>query len=453
MSLVYAVNIKRREQCYRTQQETQKILSFEHLKIKLEVITSATNNFADDNCIGRGGFGKVYKGKLLHSKGESIVALKRLDPTFGQGNPEFWKEIIMLSLYKHENIVSLLGFCDEGNEKILVYEYASKRSLDLYLNDDDLTWIERLKICIGAARGLAYLHNPGTIGYCDPIYVETGLLTKESDVHAFGVVLFEVLCGRLCTINKKDIHQPLTGLVRRCYKEKTINEIVFHSIRDGIKPKSLEAFITIAYRCLKRNLEDRPLMTDVVRTLESALDYQVDQLNTLSLKNDGGPGLSTSKPFEDDIEAEVNSYFHQMFSGQLTVDAMIQMLARYKESSEKREQSIFECVIANLFEEHKFFNKYPESQLKAVADLFGLLIKNKLLTHLTLGIALRSVLDALRKPADSKMFSFGTIALEKFLERLVEWPQYCQHILKISHLRDTRLELVTFIEKELHKIS
>lgn len=200
-------------------------------------------------------------------------------------------------------------------------------------------------------------------------------------------------------------------------------------------------------------MEDRPLMTDVVRTLESALDYQVDQLNTLSLKNDGDPGLSTSKPFEDDIEAEVNSYFHQMFSGQLTVDAMIQMLARYKESSEKREQSIFECVIANLFEEYKFFNKYPESQLKPVADLFGLLIKNKLLTHLTLGIALRAVLDALRKPADSKMFSFGTIALEKFLELLVEWPQYCQHILKISHLRDTRLELVTFIEKELDKIS
>ncbi|KAL7599029.1 hypothetical protein Lser_V15G22758 [Lactuca serriola] len=225
----------------------------------------------------------------------------------------------------------------------------------------------------------------GTIGYCDPLYVETGLLTKESDVYSFGVVLFEVLCGRLCTSNKNDLHQPLIGLVQRYYKEKKISEIVFHDIRDGIKPKSLEAFITIAYRCLKRNLEDRPLMTDVVRTLESALEYQVDQLNTnlvstsqlskeivtLSLKNDGGPGLSTSKPFEDDIEAEVNSYFHQMFSGQLTVDAMIQMLARYKESSEKREQSIFECVIANLFEEYKFFNKYPESQLKPVADLFA----------------------------------------------------------------------------------
>ncbi|KAL7602266.1 hypothetical protein Lser_V15G22747 [Lactuca serriola] len=203
--------------------------NFGHLKIELEAIKLATNNFAEENCIGRGGFGKVYKGELVHSTGQISVALKRLDPKFGQGNPEFWKEVIMLSLYKHENIISLIGFCDEGNEKVLVYEYAPRRSLDSYLNDDDLTWIRRLNICIGAARGLAYLHNPGetqqrvlhrdikssnilldenwnakisdmglskfgpanqqytflvshtvgTLGYCDPLYIETGLLTKE----------------------------------------------------------------------------------------------------------------------------------------------------------------------------------------------------------------------------------------------------------------------------------
>ncbi|KAJ0715917.1 putative protein kinase RLK-Pelle-CrRLK1L-1 family [Helianthus annuus] len=129
------------------------ITHFEHLKIQLEPIKSATNNFADENCIGKGGFGKVYKGELLHHKGQSIVAIKRLDRRFGQGNPEFWNEIIMLYQYKHKNIVSLLGFCDESNEKILVYEYASNGSLDLYLNSDNLTWIQHLKICIGAARG------------------------------------------------------------------------------------------------------------------------------------------------------------------------------------------------------------------------------------------------------------------------------------------------------------
>nr|GEW28077.1 protein kinase, ATP binding site-containing protein [Tanacetum cinerariifolium] len=174
--------------------------------------------------------------------GQSVVAIKCLDRAFGQGDPEFWKEIIMLSQYRHDNIVSLLGFCDDCGEKILVCDYASKRSLDFYLNDEDLTWVQRLEICIGAARGLAYLHNPGKtqrrvlhrdiqssnilldenwnarivdlglskfgpanpeytflvsngvgiMGYCDPLYAETGLLTKESDVYSFGEIPFNL---------------------------------------------------------------------------------------------------------------------------------------------------------------------------------------------------------------------------------------------------------------------
>ncbi|KAL7601592.1 hypothetical protein Lser_V15G22560 [Lactuca serriola] len=230
----------------------------------------------------------------------------------------------MLSLHKHENIISLLGFCDESNEKILVYEYVFRRSLDINLNNNDLTWIRRLKICIGAARGLAYLHNPGTtqqrvlhrdikssnilidenwnakisdlglskfgpanqkytflvsntvgtIGYCDPLYAETGLLTKESDVYSFGVVLFEVLCGRLCISNENGNLQSLTSLVRRYYDENKINEIICDKIKEGINTKSLEAFTTIAYKCLNRELEERPLMTDIVMLLEIALQYQ-----------------------------------------------------------------------------------------------------------------------------------------------------------------------------------
>ncbi|XP_007052185.2 PREDICTED: CCR4-NOT transcription complex subunit 1 [Theobroma cacao] len=171
------------------------------------------------------------------------------------------------------------------------------------------------------------------------------------------------------------------------------------------------------------------------------------------LQNGGTTDSSTSDGYGDDIEAEANSYFHQMFSGQLTIDSMVQMLARFKESSVKREQSIFECMIANLFEEYRFFPKYPERQLKIAAVLFGSVIKQQLVTHLTLGIALRGVLDALRKPADSKMFLFGTKALEQFVDRLIEWPQYCNHILQISHLRATHSELVAFIERALARIS
>ncbi|EEF50313.1 ccr4-not transcription complex, putative [Ricinus communis] len=171
------------------------------------------------------------------------------------------------------------------------------------------------------------------------------------------------------------------------------------------------------------------------------------------LQNGGSADSSTPEPFSDDVEAEANSYFHQMFSGQLTIEAMVQMLARFKESPVRREQLIFECMIGNLFEEYRFFPKYPERQLKIAAVLFGSVIKHQLVTHLTLGIALRGVLDALRKPPDSKMFIFGTKALDQFVDRLIEWPQYCNHILQISHLRTTHSEIVSFIERQLARIS
>ncbi|KAI4354776.1 hypothetical protein L6164_003615 [Bauhinia variegata] len=171
------------------------------------------------------------------------------------------------------------------------------------------------------------------------------------------------------------------------------------------------------------------------------------------LQNGGTTDSSTSDVHVDDIEAEANSHFHQMFSGQLGVDSMVQMLVRFKESSVNREKSIFDCMIANLFEEYKFFPKYPDRQLRIAAVLFGSVIKHQLVTHLSLGIALRCVLDALRKPVDSKMFLFGSLALEQFVDRLIEWPQYCNHILQISHLRNTHSNIVAFIEQALARIS
>ncbi|XP_019056501.1 PREDICTED: CCR4-NOT transcription complex subunit 1-like [Tarenaya hassleriana] len=171
------------------------------------------------------------------------------------------------------------------------------------------------------------------------------------------------------------------------------------------------------------------------------------------LQNGGAKDSSASAAVGDDVEAEANAYFHQMFSGQLSVDAMVQMLAQYKDSPVKREKAIFECMIGNLFEEYRFFPKYPERQLKIAAILVGSVIKHQLITSITLGIALRGVLDALRKPADSKLFLFGTKALEQFVIRLIELPQYCNHILQISHLRSTHPELVSVIEEALVRIS
>ncbi|XP_022731110.1 CCR4-NOT transcription complex subunit 1-like isoform X16 [Durio zibethinus] len=171
------------------------------------------------------------------------------------------------------------------------------------------------------------------------------------------------------------------------------------------------------------------------------------------LQNVGTSDSSNLYGYADDIEAEADSYLSQIFYSQMPINVMIHMLSKLKESSEKREQLIFDHVIQNLLDEYRFFPRYPEKQLKIVAILFGSLIKHRLVNNLNLGIALRSVLDALRKPTDSKLFVFGTKALEQFVDRLVELPQYCSLILQISHLRGMHPELVDFAESALAWIS
>ncbi|KAL4565167.1 hypothetical protein LXL04_029252 [Taraxacum kok-saghyz] len=297
---------------------------FQHLKIPLGEIKSATDNFNNNNIIGKGGFGKVYKGILSNSKGQITAAFKRLDRYYGQGDPEFLKEIIMLSGFTHKNLISLLGFCDEDGEKILVYEYASHGSLDRHLKSTTLTWRARLKICLGAAVGLCYLHDPketqqrvihrdikssnilldkhwnakvsdmglskigpanqkhtflatnvvGTFGYIDPMYGEMSILTKESDVYSFGVVLFEVLCGRLCFENRNSHSESLVRMWKQSYKQKRLDEIIFRDLKQHMDRRSLETFSDIAYRCLHKSREERPQMSQVVEQLEIALNFQ-----------------------------------------------------------------------------------------------------------------------------------------------------------------------------------
>ncbi|XP_022867508.1 CCR4-NOT transcription complex subunit 1-like isoform X1 [Olea europaea var. sylvestris] len=291
---------------------------------------------------------------------------------------------------------------------------------------------------------------------------ESKMLTPVLDMipSYFGVRLAAVASSKELLDLEKWLGTHLSTYKEAFYEEclKFLKEVVvraqevsinrFHS-RDSLVNVYLEACSTLL----------KVLQSHSGIISSSHLSEELEKLHatylhaTGRLKNDGVADSATSDGYADDIETQANSYFHQLFSGQLTIDAMIQKLARFKESAEKRQQSIFEFMIANLFEEYKFFSKFPETQLKIAAFLFGSLIKHQLVTHLTLGIALRAVLDALRKPADSKMFIFGTKALEQFVDRLVEWPQYCNHILQISHLRGTHTELVSFIERTLARIS
>ncbi|KAJ0768843.1 putative protein kinase RLK-Pelle-DLSV family [Helianthus annuus] len=297
---------------------------FRHLEIQLEDVKAATNNFSDKP-IGSGGFGAVYKGELNLPKGRRTVAFKRLDRKYGQGDVEFWKEITLLSELNHENLASLLHFCREGDERILVYEYASHQSLDRYLDKGSLTWIQRLQICLGAAKGIAYLHDPkkmqqrvlhrdikssnillddkwtakvsdfglskitpanqprtylvssivGTPGYCDPSYYDTGILSKECDVYSFGVVLFEVMCGRLCCEFDKDklICILVNTWRNRCHEDR-LDDIIFPDLKRQINQEALSTFATIALRCLNRDHKKRPKMVEVVRELEIRLYHQ-----------------------------------------------------------------------------------------------------------------------------------------------------------------------------------
>ncbi|XP_023754077.1 receptor-like protein kinase HERK 1 [Lactuca sativa] len=297
------------------------IREFAHLKISLESIKSATHNFDACHFIAEGGFGKVYKGEFSRTEGQTIGAVKRWNNDL---DLEFRREIMLLSDNKHENLISLIGYCDEEKERILVYEYAPNKSLDFHLADPKLTWVQRLKICLGAARGLEYLHNPreaqrvlhcdiksanilldenwnakiadfgfskygpaninrsylmtqakGTYGYADPEFVETMIYTKESDVYSFGVVLFEVLCSRFCIdFSCDDGRRSLIKWVKKSSKEEIRDKIIDSNLRQQMELPSFDKFVKLALQCVEREPKRRPSMDFVVRTLESALKCQ-----------------------------------------------------------------------------------------------------------------------------------------------------------------------------------
>ncbi|GJT10081.1 kinase-like domain, phloem protein 2-like protein [Tanacetum coccineum] len=223
------------------------LTEFKNLKIQLEDIRLATNNFDESKVIGGGGFGKVYEGELSHSQSEekSLVAIKRLDRRYGQGDPEFFKEIRMLSCYRHENLISLLGFCNQEGEMVLITSHSSGE-----------------------------VSNACTPGYCDPLYMETYSLTKESDVYSFGVVLFEVMCGRLCVENSNGRLNVYVPSWRKSYEENKLNEIILQDLIQQMNPSSLKTFSDIAFRCLRKAREERPTMSRVVEELEIALESQ-----------------------------------------------------------------------------------------------------------------------------------------------------------------------------------
>ncbi|XP_068635381.1 probable receptor-like protein kinase At5g24010 [Aristolochia californica] len=292
------------------------------LQISFAELKLATNNFDEKSVVGTGGFGKVYKGVLRDG---TKVAVKRSVPGSNQGLTEFQAEIIILSKIRHRHLVSLVGYCEEESEMILVYEFVEKGPLKKHLYGSDFTclsWEQRLEICIGAARGLHYLHTgssqaiihrdvkssnilldednlamvadfglskvgptfsqthvstavKGSFGYLDPEYYKRHQLTEKSDVYSFGVVLLEVLCARpvVDSTLSNDTH-GLAEWALKLQKKGMLETIVDARIKAQINSNSLRKFGETAARCLADQGVDRPTMGEVLWNLEYVMQLQ-----------------------------------------------------------------------------------------------------------------------------------------------------------------------------------
>ncbi|BAT75307.1 hypothetical protein VIGAN_01314800 [Vigna angularis var. angularis] len=287
-----------------------KVFSFKELK-------SATGNFKSNRLVGRGGFGRVYKGWLDDNTltpakpGSGVeVAIKMFNPEGSQGFAQWQSEVNVLGRLSHPNVVRLLGYCWDEDQFLLVYEFMPNGSFHYHLferNHEPLSWNTRLKIIIGAARGLAFLHAnenknynakiadfgvatlgpsegqshvstsiKGTYGYIAPEYMTTGDLYVKSDVYAFGVVLLEILTGmRAHDTIRSTGQRNLVEWSKPCLS----SEIKLKTIMDGkiegqYSPKAALQAAQLALKCLEHDPYQRPSMEEVLEGLEAIEDNQ-----------------------------------------------------------------------------------------------------------------------------------------------------------------------------------
>lgn len=291
-------------------------------------LAAATRNFKAECLLGEGGFGRVYKGRLESTS--QVVAVKQLDRNGLQGNREFLVEVLMLSLLHHPNLVNLIGYCADGDQRLLVYEYMPLGSLEDHLHDPlpgrkRLDWNTRMKIAAGAARGLEYLHDKasppviyrdlkcsnillgegyhpklsdfglaklgpvgdmthvstrvmGTYGYCAPEYAMTGQLTLKSDVYSFGVVLLEIIMGRKAIDNSKSVgEQNLVAWAKPLFNDRRKFSQMADPMLQGQYPvRGLYQALAIAAMCVQEEPTMRPLIADVVTGLSFLASQKYD---------------------------------------------------------------------------------------------------------------------------------------------------------------------------------
>ncbi|KAL8193832.1 hypothetical protein R6Q57_026074 [Mikania cordata] len=308
-------------------------------RLHLNDIISATNNFSEENLIAEGALGKVYKGQLLHNGDLLNVVIQMLDCKYGQGD-ELQTEMSKIRHFRHENIASVFEFCDENNEMIIIYK-ADYGTLNQHLSDPTLTWSKRIQICLGVARALNHIHYD--VIHCDvnsskiildedweaKIYgfelsteypqswrhrlrfsrhFDTINLTPKYDVFSFGVLLFEVICGRKPLITNYGVQEEL---------DKIINP----NLRKQMDIESLALFKNIAYNCLNQQLVQRPTMDQIVKELEDVLDLQWKHANLVYTKaaNEGTSSNNLKMDFLNiplsEIRLATNNFDEAYFIG------------------------------------------------------------------------------------------------------------------------------------------
>ncbi|CAN6480806.1 unnamed protein product [Victoria cruziana] len=283
----------------------------------LRELEVATEGFADENVIGEGGYGIVYKG-VMHDG--SLVAVKNLLNNRGQAEREFKVEVEAIGRVRHKNLVRLLGYCVEGAHRMLVYEYVDNGNLDQWLHGDvgpvgPLTWDIRMNVILGTAKGLAYLHEGlepkvvhrdvkasnilldqqwhpkvsdfglakllgsersyittrvmGTFGYVAPEYASTGMLNERSDVYSFGVLIMEIISGR-CPV---DYSRPpgevnLVEWLKVLVSNKNLEQVLDPKMPDKPSSKALKRALLVALRCVNPDAQKRLKMGHVIHMLE-----------------------------------------------------------------------------------------------------------------------------------------------------------------------------------------
>ncbi|KAL6883730.1 hypothetical protein ACP4OV_011144 [Aristida adscensionis] len=292
----------------------------------VEELRAATRDFSMSNFVGEGGFGPVYKGRVDErvrpGARAQAVAVKLLDLEGSQGHKEWLAEVVFLGQLTHPHLVKLIGYCYEDEYRLLVYEFMARGSLEKHLfkkYSASLQWSVRLKIAIGAAKGLAFLHEAakpviyrdfktsnilldsdytaklsdfglakvgpgedethvstrvmGTQGYAAPEYVMTGHLTTKSDVYSYGVVLLELLTGRKAVDKSRPPReQNLVEWARPClHDSRRLDRVMDRNLSGQYSTRAAQKAAAIAYQCLSVSPKSRPQMSAVVEALEPLL--------------------------------------------------------------------------------------------------------------------------------------------------------------------------------------